>query len=105
MRRVERSLVAFAGVAPSARALRKKNGMVRIGGALVHVDITTKIQGIAAFEGVWQRRVRGDLLGEKTAFMSTKDLLRTKRAANRAKDQGDIAFLETLTQSPKPRGG
>lgn len=93
IRRVERALIEFAGAAPSARALRRPAGIVRIGGSTVHIDVTTKIDGIRDFAPVWARRVRGDFLGTPANYISTADLLRTKRAANRPKDQGDIAFL------------
>jgi predicted nucleotidyltransferase len=96
IRRVERALLEFAGAAPRPGALRRRGGVVRIGGAVVHIDITTKIDGIEAFGPLWQRRARGDFLGVPTNYISARDLLRTKRAANRPKDQGDIAFLRTL---------
>jgi predicted nucleotidyltransferase len=93
IRRLERALIEFAGSAPRPEALRQRRGVVRIGGPVVHIDVTTKIDGIATFGPVWERRVRGDFLGVPTSFLSMVDLLRTKRAANRPKDQGDIAFL------------
>ena len=61
LRRVERALVAFVGVAPEREALRRPGGMVRIGGHIAHIDVTTKVDGLAAFEPLWKRRVRGDL--------------------------------------------
>jgi hypothetical protein len=93
IRRIERALVEFAGAAPRPGALRQRRGVVRIGGPIVHIDVTTKIDGIADFAAVWGRRVRGDFLGVPASYISMRDLLRTKRAANRPKDQGDIAFL------------
>lgn len=96
IRRVERALLRFAGAAPRPEALRRKHGMIRIGGAIAHVDITTKVDGLAAFEPLWARRVEGELLGEPVSYVSLRDLLRTKRAANRPKDQGDIAVLTDL---------
>jgi hypothetical protein len=96
IRRVERALLEFAGAAPRPTALRRRGGIVRLGGPLVHIDITTKVDGIDAFPPVWNRRARGDFLGVPTNYISARDLLRTKRAANRPKDQGDIAFLRDL---------
>ena len=93
IRRVERALLEFAGTAPSAGALRRPGGIVRIVGSTVHIDVTTKIDGIQDFAPVWRRRVRGDFLGTPASYISISDLLRTKRAANRPKDQGDIVFL------------
>jgi predicted nucleotidyltransferase len=94
IRRIERALVDYAGSKPRPQALRQRGGIVRIGGEPIHVDITTKVDGIAAFGPVWERRIRGDFLGVPASYISMKDLLRTKRAANRPKDQGDIAFLK-----------
>jgi hypothetical protein len=103
LRRVERALVEFIGTAPQPDALRRRGGMVRIGGEITHIDITTKIDGLAAFEPLWDRRVRGELFGEPTSYLSLRDLLRTKRAANRSKDQGDIAALGALVTSRRWR--
>lgn len=85
LRRVERALVEFVGTAPQPEALRRPGGVVRIGGEVTHIDITTKVDGLAAFEPLWERRARGELLGEPVSYLSLRDLLRTKRAANRPK--------------------
>lgn len=103
LRRVERALEEFVGSRPPPEILRRPRGMVRIGGELTHVDITTKVDGLAAFEPLWARRERGELLGEPVSYLSLHDLLRTKRAANRAKDQGDIAVLEELRRAARHR--
>ena len=93
VRRVEQALIEFAGTAPKPHVFRQRRGIVRIGGDPIHIDITTKVDGIQQFGPVWARRVRGDFLGELANYISMADLLRTKRAANRPKDQGDIEFL------------
>lgn len=77
--------------------------MVRVGGPAAHIDITTKVDGLAAFEPLWARRERGEFMGEAAPFLSLRDLLRTKRAANRPKDQGDIAALDALLASSRRR--
>jgi predicted nucleotidyltransferase len=97
LRRVERALVEFVGSAPRQDALRRRRGMVRIGGDVTHIDITTKVDGLLAFEPLWDRRERGELLGERVSYLSLRDLLRTKIAANRPKDQGDVAALRMLS--------
>lgn len=101
--RAEKALLEFAGTAPRKQALRQRGGVVRIGGPVTHIDVTTKVDGIGAVGPVWARRVPGDFLGERTSYISAPDLLRTKRAANRPKDQGDIAFLVELL-AKRPRG-
>jgi hypothetical protein len=102
IRRVERAMLEFAGEAPRPRALRQRHGVVRIGGPVIHIDVTTKVDGIASFDGVWARRERGDFFGAPVAFISMVDPLRTKRAANRPKDQGDIAFLRGAVAAQRP---
>jgi predicted nucleotidyltransferase len=103
LRRVERALEDFVGSRPPPDILRSPKGVVRIGGDVTHVDVTTKIDGLAAFEPLWARRERGELLGEPVCYLSLRDLLRTKRAANRAKDQGDIAILQELQKAAQRR--
>jgi hypothetical protein len=103
IQRVERALVDFVGVAPRPQSLRSPRGMIRIGGPVTHIDVTTKVDGLASFEPLWERRARGELLGEPAVYLSLRDLLRTKRAANRAKDQGDIVALEAIRRAARRR--
>lgn len=103
IQRVERALVDFVGLAPRPESLRSPRGMIRIGGPVTHIDITTKVDGLAAFGPLWERRARGEFLGEPAVYLSLRDLLRTKRAANRAKDQGDIVALEAIQRAARRR--
>ena len=103
LRRVERALEEFVGARLQHHVLRQPHGMVRVGGEMVHVDVTTKVDGLDAFEPLWARRERGELLGEPVSYLSLRDLLRTKRAANRAKDQGDIAALQEVRKVARQR--
>ena len=48
---------------------------------------------IGDFGGAWKRRSRGEFFGVPVAFLSLEDMLRTKRAAGRPKDLGDLAWL------------
>lgn len=91
--RVRRATIAFVGVAPDESALRPPRGMFRIGPPSAHVDVTTKIDGIANFDRVWSRRSRGEFFGVPADYLSLEDMLRTKRAAGRPKDLGDVAWL------------
>lgn len=83
----------FVGVEPSELALRPRNGMFRIGPPSAHVDVTTKIDGIGDFDRAWSRRSRGEFFGVRVAYLSLEDMLRTKRAAGRPKDLGDVDWL------------
>ncbi len=92
--RVRSAAKEFVGVEPSDAALRPPRGMFRIGPPSAHVDVTTKIDGIADFEGAWRRRSKGEFFGVPVAYLSLEDMRRTKRAASRPKDLGDLAWLE-----------
>jgi hypothetical protein len=92
--RVRAATREFVGVEPSPSALRPPRGMFRIGPPSAHVDVTTKIDGIGDFERAWKRRSRGEFFGVPVGFLSLEDMQRTKRAAGRAKDLGDVAWLD-----------
>ena len=69
--------------------------MFRIGPPSTHVDVTTKIDGIADFERAWKARSHGEFFGVAVGYLSVEDMLRTKRAAARPKDLGDMAWLSS----------
>lgn len=92
--RIRAATLEFVGVEPRDSALRPPHGMFRIGPPAAHVDVTTKIDGIADFDRAWQRRSKGEFFGVPVGYLSLEDMLRTKRAAGRPKDAGDIAWLE-----------
>ena len=58
------------------------------------MDVTTKIDGIGSFDRAFARRSIGTLFGQRVGYLSLGDMRRTKRAANRPKDWGDLAFLD-----------
>jgi hypothetical protein len=91
--RIRAATREFVGVEPSPSALRPPRGMFRIGPPSAHIDVTTKIQGIGDFDLAWQRRSVGEFFGVPVGFLSLDDMLRTKRAAGRPKDLGDVAWL------------
>lgn len=91
--RVRAATREFVGVEPNDSALRPPRGMFRIGPPSAHVDVTTKIDGIGDFERAWKRRSRGEFFGVPVGYLSLGDMQRTKRAAGRPKDLGDLAWL------------
>lgn len=91
--RVRAATREFVGAEPSDSALRPPRGMFRIGPPSAHVDVTTKIDGIGDFERAWKRRSRGEFFGVPVGYLSIEDMQRTKRAAGRPKDLGDLAWL------------
>lgn len=92
--RVRAATREFVGVEPSPGALRPPRGMFRIGPPSAHVDVTTKIDGIADFDGAWRRRSKGEFFGVAVGYLSIEDMRHTKRASGRPKDLGDLAWLE-----------
>ena len=92
--RVRKAAIDFVGVEPPESALTPPRGMFRVGSPSAHVDVTTKVDGIASFDRVWSNRSPGEFFGVKVDYMSLRDMLRTKRAAGRPKDLGDVAWLE-----------
>ena len=93
--RVRAATREFVGVEPSEAALRPPRGMFRIGPPSAHVGVTTKIDGIGDFERAWRHRSRGEFFGVPVGYLSLEDMLRTKRAASRPKDLGDVAWLSS----------
>jgi hypothetical protein len=103
--RVRAATREFVGVEPSDAALRPPRGMFRIGPPSAHVDVTTKIDGIRDFDGAWERRSRGEFFGVPVSYLSLQDMQRTKRAAGRPKDLGDLAWLsDELARRRRSRG-
>lgn len=102
--RVRAATRELVGGEPSETALRPPRGMFRIGPPSAHVDVTTKIDGIADLGGAWKRRSRGELFGVPVGHLSLQDMQRTKRAAGRPKDLGDLAWLAGELARRRRRG-
>jgi hypothetical protein len=64
--RVRAASREFVGAEPTPEALRPSRGMFRIGPPSAHVDVTTKIDGIADFE-----RLRGERTAETLASLAS----------------------------------
>lgn len=101
--RVRAATREFVGVEPSERALRPPRGMFRVGSPSAHVDVTTKVDGIADFDAVYDLRSRGEFFGTPVGYLSLEDMLRTKRAAGRPKDIGDVAWLSNAIAARRER--
>ncbi|MBI5368134.1 MAG: hypothetical protein HZA54_13945 [Planctomycetes bacterium] len=57
------------------------------------IDLLNQISGVD-FASAWTGREEVDIDGMMVPFLGARDLLASKRAANRPKDQGDIQYLE-----------
>ena len=74
--------------------------VVQLGVAPNRIDLLTGISGVT-FEEAWQSRETGNISGLQVSLISRDLLIKNKRAANRAKDQGDIQLLEKTTPKKK----
>lgn len=94
-RRVWRALLAFgAPLTELAQDELARPGLVfQIGVVPRRIDILTEISGVA-FDDAWDRRLEAVVEGRRLPILGRDDLLANKRATGRAKDLGDIAFLE-----------
>ena len=72
--------------------------MVQIGREPCRIDVITGIDGIA-YDDAWKNKVSVEVDGIALFVLSRADLLRNKLAANRDKDQGDIAWLKAQESS------
>jgi len=66
--------------------------IVQIGVAPCRIDIITAIDGVE-FGEAWKNKIAVVVDGVEIFVLSKADLLTNKSAANRDKDQGDIAWL------------
>jgi len=94
-RRVWRALLSFgAPLTDLAQDELARPGLVfQIGVVPRRIDILTEISGVA-FDDAWDRRLEAVVEGRRLPILGRDDLLANKRATGRAKDLGDIAFLE-----------
>jgi hypothetical protein len=73
-------------------------------GGLLRVEVHSAVPG-ATWEGIWARRVAGELLGVPTHFASLEDLVSMKEAAGRTeKDVPDLKRLRRLLDRRKREG-
>ncbi|MCG8557148.1 MAG: hypothetical protein MJD61_17955 [Proteobacteria bacterium] len=73
--------------------------MAILGREPVRIDILSSIAGIS-FEEAWSGRVSVTLEGIEVGFLGLAQICATKRAANRPKDQLDLALLDELEVEP-----
>ena len=73
--------------------MRVADRMFSIGRAPVAIDVVTGIDGVN-FEEAWAGRNEQRLDDLTVPFLGKAEYVRTKRAANRPKDQADLALLD-----------
>ena len=71
------------------------NKKTLIRGYNLEIDIHPFVKGIS-FNEVWKNRVRTKIGSTFAYFSSLKDLIKMKKAANRAKDKEDLKYLNKI---------
>jgi len=69
----------------------------------VEADFHPFVKGVK-FEGIWENRIKANFGNVEVYFPSLDDMIKMKRAANRAKDREDLKFLRRIrarTKKPK----
>ena len=69
------------------------------------LDLSFVPSGTSGFEDLRQQAVTMSLMGRPVAVASLADVIRSKEAANRPKDQTTLPALRLLLQQLKARGG
>ena len=83
----------FGGIGVSHEDFLQEAYVIQLGVAPNRIDLLTGISGVA-FDDAWGGRKAGTISGIEATIISREHLIQNKRAANRAKDRGDIELLE-----------
>ena len=75
--------------------LKTENFVLQIGIEPMRIDILTDIDGVD-FSDAWSRKTNNSLFGEDINFISMNDLIKNKKATDRAKDKYDVLELEKI---------
>ena len=102
-RRVRDAVRGWGGFEPDFTPEDFISGDVLSFGGLLRVEVHAAVPG-ATWDGVWVRRVPGELLGVPTFFASLDDLIAMKEAAGRAdKDLPDLKRLRRMRERQRQR--
>lgn len=65
---------------------------------VLETDIHPHVKGVT-FEEIWRNKVVGAIGKTEVFFPSLEDMIRMKKAANRAKDREDLKYLKRLQKA------
>jgi len=88
----------FGGTGIEREDFLREDYVIQLGLAPSRIDILTGISGVT-FAEAWDGREQGSISGVEVSLISREHLIKNKRAANRAKDRGDIESLEKTKPS------
>ena len=61
----------------------------------VEADFHPFVKGVK-FEGIWKNRIKAKFGNVEVCFPSLDDMIKMKKAANRAKDREDLKYLQKI---------
>ena len=74
--------------------------MSQFGDPPYRIDILVDVPGLV-FEEVYPNCIRGKIAGKEAPIINLKDLIKSKQAAGRRKDLGDLEALEEIEAARK----
>lgn len=103
-KRVMAALKSFGAPLNNLRTkdLSTRGVIFQIGIEPNRIDILTDMAGVD-FEPAWKRRIMGRFGGLEVPWMAPVDLVANKRSVGRPQDLLDLARLEPLVPSTRPR--
>jgi hypothetical protein len=82
----------------TAQDLTQPGVVFQIGVAPLRIDVLTSIDGVT-FEEAWTERLSTSFAGQTVPVLSTRHLIRNKRAVGRTQDLADVEWLEQKKES------
>jgi hypothetical protein len=82
----------------TAQDLTQPGVVFQIGVAPLRIDVLTSIDGVG-FDEAWDERLHANFAGQAIPVLSTRHLIRNKRAVGRMQDLADVEWLEQKKES------
>ena len=86
-----------------ASDLADPDAIVQLGVAPVRIDLVSAIPGCPDFGAAWRRRVDAPFGAVSAHYLGLDDLIRAKRASDRAQDRADVQSLERARRGRRGR--
>ena len=82
----------------AAEELTEEGLVLQFGRPPNRVDLLSRVSGVD-FDVAWERRVKAVMNDKELPYLSLQDLISAKEAAGRPKDQQDLVYLKSLSDS------
>jgi len=83
----------FGSLNLSIEDFSAKGNIIQLGYEPVRIDILTSLKGLD-FSGIWESRVQGPYGRQMVNFIDRKNLIKSKKIADRAQDRADLELLQ-----------